>query len=174
MHRIQTSVNADGTFEFPKVPPGDYFATVNGIANLPLPPSTPLVAGTEDISGLQIRVEVRTTVTGRATVVDAGGNVVPGFPTGVSVWFFKGRFGGLYGNTRPDGTFGSSMTTVRPDGTFSMSLTEGEHAIGFERLPPGYTVKSITSGSVDLLKNSLNVEKSAMPPLIQVQIDAKP
>ena len=55
-----------------------------------------------------------------------------------------------------------------------MSLTEGESVIDFERLPPGYTVKSITSGSIDLLKNPLNVEKNVMPPLIQVQIEAKP
>ena len=42
------------------------------------------------------------------------------------------------------------------------------------RLPPGYTVKSITLGSIDLLKNHLTVEKDVIPPLIQVQIEAKP
>jgi hypothetical protein len=34
---IEAAVNTDGTFEFPKVPPGNYTARVNGIANSSLP-----------------------------------------------------------------------------------------------------------------------------------------
>ncbi|HET9219485.1 MAG TPA: hypothetical protein VFR18_21040 [Terriglobia bacterium] len=175
MNILEATVRADGTFEFPKVPLGNYIGRINPIANSTFnSPITSFFVGTDNISGLQIPVEVRTTITGRATVVDSSGKVLPGFPTGVELWFYRGRFGGPYGNTRPDGTFGSSMTTVRPDGTFSPSVTEGEYVIGFNRLPPGYTVKSITSGSLDLLKTHLNVEKNVTPPLIQVQIEAKP
>jgi hypothetical protein len=42
------------------------------------------------------------------------------------------------------------------------------------RLPSGYTVKFITSSSIDPLKNPLKVEKDVVPPLIQVQIEATP
>jgi hypothetical protein len=69
---IETTPNPDGTFEFPKVPSGNYNARLNGIANASVSPlATRFFVGTDNITGLQIPVEVRTVVTGRVTVVDA-------------------------------------------------------------------------------------------------------
>lgn len=64
------------------------------------------------------------------------------------------------------GTFGA--TPVSKDGTFSLHLADGEYAISLitglgDPLTPadGYTVKSMSSGGVDLLKEKLKVKGSA-------------
>lgn len=62
-----------------------------------------------------------------------------------------------------------------PDGTFTLTLPEGETRVGpATRIPPGYTLKSFTYGSVDLLREPLKVSKSdtseltitVMPPAV--------
>jgi hypothetical protein len=63
------------------------------------------------------------------------------------------------------GTFGA--TPVSKDGTFSLNLADGEYAISLitglgDPLTPadGYTVKSMSSGGIDLLKEKLKVDHS--------------
>jgi hypothetical protein len=161
MNTVETIPNADGTFEFPRVPQGNYNMRVNGIANANVSPGlTRFFIGTDNMTGIQIPVEVRTSVTGRVTVVDSNGAAITAFPTGIGVSFRRGT--------------GSLGTGVRPDGTFTAPLTEGEHTISFDRLPPGYTVKSIMAGGTDLLKNPLRIERGVQPPLIEVKMEAKP
>src|SRR4051812_25573093 len=50
--------------------------------------------------------------------------------------------------------------TVRPqiDGTFRLQLPPGDYRVGAPgRLPPGYSLRSITYGGVDLLANPLKI-----------------
>jgi hypothetical protein len=116
--------------------------------------------GQDDITGLQIPLIVRTPVSGAVIVKDAAGAVISGFPTGVSVSFRRGT--------------GSSGTSIRPDGTFMIPLEEGDQFFNIDRLPSGYTIKSIVSGSVDLMKSPLKVEKNFTPPAIVVEMEFHP
>lgn len=76
------------------------------------------------------------------------------------------------------GTFGA--TPVSRDGTFSLYLADGEYAISLitalgDPLSPadGYTVKSMSSGTTDLLKEKLRVDRSA-PQTISITLAAAP
>lgn len=54
----------------------------------------------------------------------------------------------------------SAPTIIRPqiDGTFRMQLRPGEYRVGAPaRLPPGYTLQSISYRGVDLLRNPLKI-----------------
>ena len=48
-------------------------------------------------------------------------------------------------------------TAVRPDGGFQMSGPGGQSSISLARLPAGYSAKSITAGSTDLLTQPLDI-----------------
>ena len=47
-------------------------------------------------------------------------------------------------------------------------LTEGDYRVSWSGLPVGYEIKSITSGSLDLLSNSLKVAVDTPPSHIRV------
>jgi hypothetical protein len=158
---IETAPNADGTFEFPKVPQGSYTLRLNGLqyASMGLGMAR-LFVGRDNITGLQVPVEVRTPVSGRVTMVDASGNVLA-IPPGVGVAFRRGT--------------GSAGTSVHPPtGAFTIPLPDGEHYLSIDRLPAGVTVKSAQSGSLDLMKLPLKVEKGVAPPVIEVQLESRP
>ena len=158
---IETTANADGTFEFPKVPQGTYTARLDRVPNGTVNPrATRIVVGTENITGLQIPVDVRTAVSGRVTAVDANGAIVAGFSG--SIWISFRRSGSITG------------TSVRPDGTFTTQLIDGEYTVSFDRIPAGHTVKSVVSGSTDLLKNLLKVENASPPAAIEVRLEIRP
>ena len=55
------------------------------------------------------------------------------------------------------GTGQNTGMSTQPDGTFRAMLPEGDYRVSWASLPAGYEIKSITSGSVDLLSNSLKV-----------------
>jgi hypothetical protein len=70
-------------------------------------------------------------------------------------------------------SFGSRKIEVRPQGSFSTMVTEGEYRITIDGLPPGYVLKSMTSGPVDLMQSSLKVTAST-PSAIVVTISGQP
>jgi TonB family protein len=126
-------VAPDGTFEFHNVEPGTY------IVNIGIPvPTQPISVGSSDISGLEFEapnihsVPVRVTTEGLSTIVPR---------LLFSVGFRSGT------TTIAAGSF--------PDGSTRVLLPEGEHQI----IPnvAGFTVKSLTYGSIDLLKNPLKI-----------------
>jgi hypothetical protein len=61
----------------------------------------------------------------------------------------------------------ASPATMLPDGTFRVVLREGEYQLAWSNLPAGYQLKSITAGSLDLLKNSLKITgETSLPPIV--------
>ena len=50
--------------------------------------------------------------------------------------------------------------SIRRDGTFPLRLGQGDNEVKIERIPIGYTVKSVTYGSLDLLKNTLRLQQA--------------
>jgi hypothetical protein len=63
---------------------------------------------------------------------------------------------------------------VAPDGTFVVTLQPGESTISVQGLPEGYSVKSMTSGSTDLLKQRLNVQTGMAEIVIVLTADLRP
>ena len=68
----------------------------------------------------------------------------------------------------------SLRSSVAADGTFSVSLPPGESTIFVQGLPEGYTVKSITSGSTDLLRRPVDVRMGMPEIVIVLTADLRP
>jgi hypothetical protein len=68
-------------------------------------------------------------------------------------------------NAYPGGETGGARTPpirqqdfdIQADGSFSIGVVRGEQRVLVENLPAGFSVRSITYGSVNLLVNPLNV-----------------
>jgi len=141
------SINPDGSFKFSNVPPGTYTLTVNPAT---LAQSINMVVGDKDITGIEAVVVPTVEVTG-IVLVDGGG----GRPR------FLLSFSAFRGGVPP------SPATMLPDGTFRVVLREGEYQLAWSNLPAGYQLKSITSGSRDLLKDSLKITgETSLPPIV--------
>ena len=68
----------------------------------------------------------------------------------------------------------SLRSSVAADGTFAVSLQPGESTIFVQGLPERYTVKSITSGSTDLLRRPVNVQLGMAEIVIVLTADLRP
>ena len=147
---LTTTVNADGTFEFPRVYPGSYTAHVSTLAPSPNlgPAAVNVDVANHDVTGVEIVIPRQREVTGRLQV--EGGGPMPRLAlplTAVSAP--RPGFGG-------PGTFVN--INPQPDGAFKATLPEGELQVGPPSgLPFGYAVKSLTYGSTDVTRNSLKV-----------------
>jgi len=140
----ESVVNADGSFEVPRVRPENY--------TLRVPPwATTVIVGDLDISGVDI--EVPYNVAGNI-VVENGGPL-----PSLSLSFTS---------TRP-GVEPQSVT-LSPAGAFSSQLTPGDYRFSVSGIPPGYSLQSITAGPVDLLANPLKVVTGNPPAPINVML----
>jgi TonB family protein len=64
------------------------------------------------------------------------------------------------------------FATVLPNGEFATRLTDGEYRLTLGTIPEGYRVKSITSGSMDLLANNIVVMNGAIANSISILLSA--
>jgi hypothetical protein len=141
-------IKPDGTFEFPMVPAGTYTASI-----FPTPAvaskNTSIYVGRTDVDGIQIVIPVTKCVPGRAVV--EGDGPIPNLNFSLAE---------LSGNAASS----VSTASVFPlaDGRFGILLPEGERRMTLRptSLPSGYTLKSFTYGSVDLLRDLLRVSSA--------------
>jgi TonB family protein len=134
LDNLSTIVNDDGSFEFPKVLPGNYAVRLTSPV-LPVPP-TSLVVGNKDLSGVEIAFPAMKEITGRVTI-EGLGQITPRLTF-----------------TLPDPSGAIPATAVgQPDGTFRLTLPDGERRLTLS--VPGYSVKALSYGSVDLLREPL-------------------
>jgi hypothetical protein len=124
----------DGSFEFPRVPPGSYTAEI-----YPFPPGaspTAVTVGDADIKDLKIVVPDTNGLNGRLQM--EGNALMP------RTLEFKAAAGAPV------------STGLRPDGSFQVELPVGQKiAIAAESIPRGHSLVSMTYGTVDLANNSL-------------------
>ena len=151
---IETHIDAEGRFEFPAV-----LQRTNYTARL-VPPiasaSSPrVVVADKDVTDVQISVPPEREMTVRVTMED--NSPPPSF--GLSL----------------NATGSSMMVVVRPepDGTFKAKLPEDERRLTISTLPLGYSVKSLTYGSANLLEQPLRIAGAAVAE-IQVRLAADP
>src|SRR5690606_21759198 len=56
---------------------------------------------------------------------------------------------------------GASTFNIGPDGTFSLMGRDGDAFMSIGPLPPGYRLRSLSTGSVDLLASPLRIDATA-------------
>ena len=144
---MQARSQADGTFTIRNVAPGEYTLDVRtgqggrgagagaGANALSDVASMPLVVGSDDVTGLTIATSKGGTI--RGTVV-ADGATLPA--TGLQV-ALQSLAGVLRGNAPP--------AQVSSAGTFDFTGLIGSYVLRVDRVPDGWTVKSITVNGRD-------------------------
>jgi len=139
--RAQARSQADGTFTMPNVSPGEYTLEVmtgqggRAAAASPDVASMPLVVGNEDVAGLTIATSKGGTIRG-TVVADAGSAPTTGLQISMQ---------SLGGVLRGNGL----NAQVSSAGTFDLSGLAGSYVLRVDRIPDGWTVKSITVNGKD-------------------------
>jgi hypothetical protein len=146
---IEVPVNDDGAFEFSKVAPGSY--TVRLIPGSGIPPATITVAD-QNVGGIVLQIPNRIPVSGRITME----TTVPLPRAAILV----------------DGETQIDLGAVQPDGSFTVRLPEGEHRLLIAPSSPGYRVKSLAFGSVNVLQRPA-VIKPADPQQLLIEFEAE-
>jgi hypothetical protein len=155
----ETPLKSDGTFEFPGVPSDSYVATVAGA---PFDSQWTFDVGSEDREGIRMQGEIWSDISGRVTIVDRNGTILPDFPFSYMTVVFN-----------PSVSWGTAP--VRPDGTFRQYLSGGEYNVITNKLPDGYTLKAVTAGAggPDLLRGKLRIDGRPIPE-IHITLEYRP
>jgi len=156
---IETMLNADGSFEFPKVPTGRYNARLTGPPPSAVTPLSLHISVVEPMSGLQFLVSPISQIQGIISAVDANGAAIAGLPANISIQFWRAN--------SHDGTLS------QPGGVFSLMLAVGEYTVTVDRLPAGYTVKSILSGGTDITHAPLKITAAQALTDIRIVLESK-
>jgi hypothetical protein len=178
-----TSVNADGTFELQGVPPGNRSISLIRQGASPFSGQTTasrlatanVTVTDKDIENVELAWTPLTPITGKLVLQDKSGMGMPGVPPGANVTLTsrdgKAIAGGcdtprcrpdilsLY--PQPDGSLNRTYPLLVPTTVADVAVTP---------LPPGYVVKAITSGTVDLLSNPLRIEATTNAVDIEVVV----
>jgi TonB family protein len=137
-----TAIDANGSFEFPRVLPGTYTARMTPA--IPVPATTVVVPSGKDLSGIEIIIPALKELTGRI-VVEGPSQMAPRLTFNLSE---------PSGRASPLGNL-SSVGIPQPDGTFKVMLPEAEHRVSLNAA--GYSVRSLTYGSTNLLRDPLKI-----------------
>jgi hypothetical protein len=140
---LTTNIASDGTFQFPSVRPGKYSAMVR--PGMTMQPVT-IVIEDKDVAGIEIAVPASKEVAGRVAI--EGGGPIPRMAFYVGATAF--------------GLGSIVMASPQSDGTFRIVLPEAENSIELitSSIPTGYSIKALSYGTADLLKEPLRLASS--------------
>jgi protocatechuate 3,4-dioxygenase beta subunit len=152
--RIDAIVNADGNFEFRNVPTGPWViqadrGKLGGSVEGEFA-AYPVTVGRDDVSGLTVRMSIGTSIMGRVRY-DSVSGAAPA-PGGISVSAIPVDF-----DLAPPGVAAGGPDA---DGAFTLSGITGIRRVQVTRLPPGWTLKSITSDGIDVTDQPLEFGRS--------------
>ena len=139
-------VQADGSFEIQRVPPGRYFAHVSSPIPNGMSSSVPVEVEDKDVTGVQL--DIRRLVEIGGTAIVEGTGPVPQLTVS------------LANPSPPPSDSTRSVVRINPEknGSFRLTLPEGEWKVdALNALPPGYSVKSFTYGATDLTRDLLKI-----------------
>ena len=140
----------DGSFTILNVVPGEYVLTVNGRPNgnaTPEVASMPVTVGNDDLAGVSIATSKGGTI--RGTIVADNNAKVATTNIQVSVQALRPA----PGNFQP-------RTQVSSGGTFELNGLIGAQVLRVDRLPDGWTVKSIRANGRDITDTALEFRGS--------------
>jgi hypothetical protein len=166
---FEVEVAADGSFEFQKVPRGNYGVSLNPVA---LASPFWLTVGDSDVDNVEFTIG--TVVVGRVIVDD--GSLLPlrasaiaaGRPDPPVNFYFQ-----AYPLENPVSPLTAPGATPRNNGLFLLPLrTIGTYTFGVTEMPINLYVKSVTFGEVDVLKDGFRV--SGVSPETELKIVLTP
>lgn len=163
---IETPVNPDGTFEFLSVMPGTGY-TARLMPSSDAVAAPPVTVADKDVEGIEIVVPRERDVTIHTSA--EGNSPVPIFMLSFSAFSAPAVPNGRTSTTSSV----SALIKPEPDGSFKARLPEDERRVRISGYPLGYTVKSMTYGSVDLLRNSARFD-GVVPTAINVVFGVDP
>jgi hypothetical protein len=158
--RFDVAADAQGTFEFSNVRPGNYVLSI-GLPSRGGVTTRSIVIGDQDVANIELRILPQIEVSGRIVVRPTAplpeGFVVQGDLPSTFSGTEEERFAD---NVQRSG----GIRTIVPnaDGSFKLVLAAGEHQIAVKRLPAEYEVESIRRGSQDLLRETLKVDTTPL------------
>jgi len=173
---LSSPLNPDGSFEIPRALPGTYTVRVAPASSAT--PTITLVVGSTDLTSVNIVLPGSKEITGHVVIEGEGpAPRVAAFSMGT----VPGSSTPAPAAAAPAGTVtigassGSTSVAVQPDGSFKIPLLEGERSISLvpSSIPKGYVVKSVTYGSMDLLKNPIRVSATDTAEL-KITLDSTP
>jgi hypothetical protein len=129
------AVYADGTFEFPAVPPGSYYIVAQspGAAQQRLTARVPVDVGNSDMNDISVRLQPPLAVSGTVTVANTQPNVRMG---SLRLTFIPSESG-------PGNAVANGLAQLADDGTFQTTLAAGAYIVEAGGLPDGYYLKSV-------------------------------
>ena len=145
---IHLGIQPDGTFSF-QVPRGTYTLVTS-------PPNTGAGLRRVEVVDRDVEIpEARLQFSLWGQIVMDDGSPIPVRERTLRSWspssFVSMRTAVVSGPPRRDP---AGFTAAGPNGMFTLDLPPGQYSISLLRLPLGYSVKSMTQGSIDLLKGA--------------------
>ena len=138
MDGLSATIDPDGSFEFPTVLPGTYQARILPVLPVQL---SPVFVPAKDVKDLQIVLPPMREIPGR--VVIEGGAQRP-----LSLQFVLNN---------PAGGSLAVTAAAQADGMFKVTMPEGERRVSLSVPGLGFTVKSATFGTMNLLLEAIKV-----------------
>jgi hypothetical protein len=145
---LEASVRPDGSFTFSNVSPGNYQLRL--ISPILSQQFVPITVGGTNLTDVTITMPQERYVTGR--IIIEGSDAPP--PTIAAD--ARSADGRVVAATKPQAYDG-----VNSGQFFIFRLRSGEYSISLRSIPAGYQLKSLTYGTVDLLKQPLKLDGPA-------------
>jgi len=142
-------VLADGSFEFPAVPPGSYYvnAQTPGAAQQRLTARVPVDVGNGDINNVSIRLQPPLALSGILTIDSTQPNIRLG---SLRLTFTPSEPG-------PGGQGRNGQTQINDDGTFQATLAADAYIIEAGGMPDGYYLKSVKLAGREMPDTTLDL-----------------
>ena len=174
---------ADGSFVLSNVKPGEYRLDVyskaameaiarsgsvglSQAAGMPESASVPISVSGEDIENVRIVTTPGRRLAGRISV--DGAPAAPEVLNRLKIWTVDRR-SGLSVST----TLSGASAIVQPDGTFEVRGVSGTRAFDVNGLPPGWALKSVRTGGMDVTDSGVELRDADLTDL-EVSLTAKP
>lgn len=168
VHRILGEAMADreGHFTFHRVPPGEF--VIEATVSLPgEPPSRhwahqPVSVGSGNDDPITVTLRPGIAVAGRTRVVSASGrNVVPALKLAVTFepLFEVPGIDPLRSNTTDAGEFQAGEM-----------LVPGRYLVKVDGIPPGFRLRAVTSGGMDVSDEGLDLTSGYAPPDLTIEL----
>jgi hypothetical protein len=143
---LGSPVNAGGVFDFPEVPPGSYVVSVSlaGANGQPESAELPLIVGAEDVTDLAIVTAPGVSLTGSVVFENGSRQSTQGMILAAS----------SVGNRRAAAPASTSGAVI--DGGFQIRNLIGPYRLNVQRLPAGWSVKSIEIDGQDVTDSPFN------------------